>query len=546
MMFDIKIKEAFRIDLSQGKIPIGERVQLKKDELSGQHLKKIGDSISDAEDPETNKNIDTKEESPPELLATDDEKITFLLKLCQTQLAYGQCTIDAEEKTINAAIAMGYTATLIDIGPRCMHAAFDDTKQNFFLKTSRDIILCKLQDVSDLASYIAKEGNKTYTQLDVEAATAIMEEIIEEPLPYGWFIHDILFCWLCSMAAIAAFFGSYFDMLVVFIISVFVLGVHKLCVRFPMTLGQIELILVTAVSGLLTAISYRISNGRTDDTICNIPIIFLSPLLVYLPGSELIYGAYEVLHGQLVVGGARLVGCLIRSMVMACGLLIGWTIAGYNLMEDAVGEKGKNASFVPINKCTPFTQPQNIQPWWMVFAVWQLVMLIPVLANLNVRPRDIPAQYLITYLSLLVYGALNFALGEAVNQYLTNIIGLFVATNLACFREYITGKVSTPSIIPVLLPLAPGSVVVLSVLGIMQQRAHVIDLVASDSDVTSYLFLLGVTYSLGMFIAQSYWKPILLRKNVCSSILEKVQDGKKKHAAFGSTDPPLDAKGKKL
>ena len=57
---------------------------------------------------------------------------------------------------------MGYTATLIDIGPRCiMHAAFDDTKQNFFLKTSRDIILCKLQDVSDLASYIAKgKGGK--------------------------------------------------------------------------------------------------------------------------------------------------------------------------------------------------------------------------------------------------------------------------------------------------------------------------------------------------------------------------------------------------
>lgn len=144
-------------------------------------------------------------------------------------------------------------------------------------------------------------------------------------------------------------------------------------------------------------------------------------------------------------------------------------------------------------------------------------------------------QYVITYLSLLVFGALNFArppTGLGVNEFLINIIGLFVATNLACFREFLTGKVATPSIIPVLLVLAPGSVVVLSVLLLMQVSGNVAN-VSMTTDATSYLWLLGVSYSLGMFIAMSYWKPLLLRRGVSSKILDRVQDNRNKQYGMG-------------
>jgi hypothetical protein len=385
--------------------------------------------------------------------------------------------------------------------------------------------------VSDLASHIhiAKEGKKAYTKLDVTAATALMEEIIEEPLPYGWLLQDIMFLALCTIAAIEAFFGSYFDMAMALIIAVVVLGVRKLCSRFPMTLGPLELILVTAISGLMTAALYRIFGGFTE--VCNIPIVFLSPLLVYLPGNELIYGAYEVLNGSLVVGGARLVCCFVKCMVMASGLTIGWSITGYNLMQDLVHGTGVEASFVPGQKCPPFTQPHNIGPWWMVFGLWNLAMLIPVLVGLVVHPRDLPAQYIITYLSLVVFGALKFANqgdgGLGLNEFLCNIIGLFVASNLACFREYFTGKVATPSIIPVLLILAPGSVVVLRILLLMQASAGVPNVSTYDTETISYLWLLGVTYSLGMYIAQSYWRPIILRKQVSSKILSWVENVRK-------------------
>jgi hypothetical protein len=115
--------------------------------------------------------------------------------------------------------------------------------------------------------------------------------------------------------------------------------------------------------------------------------------------------------------------------------------------------------------------------------------------------------------------------GLGLNEFLCNIIGLFVASNLACFREYFTGKVATPSIIPVLLILAPGSVVVLRILLLMQMTGGVPNDVSTET--ISYLWLLGVTYSLGMYIAQSYWRPIILRKQVSSSILGWVENARK-------------------
>ena len=78
-----------------------------------------------------------------------------------------------------------------------------------------------------------------------------------------------------------------------------------------------------------------------------------------------------------------------------------------------------------------------------------------------------------------------------------------------------------PSIIPVLLVLAPGSVIVLQVLHVMQEAEGV---AGKQTDVVTYLFLLGVSFSLGMYIALSYWKPVLLKRSIDSSVLEQAKD----------------------
>lgn len=373
-MFDLK--EAFRIDISCRE-HVGLRIQSIKAELASSK-EKADSAVIKTADGEGTADDATSESSDVNTPPTDTEKVDFLLKLCQALLAYGQCTVDAEERTTNAAIAMGLPTPILSIGPRCMHAAFEGIKTSL-LGTKRGIVLCKLQDVTELVTHVETFG-KDFTRQDVEAACVLLEEIEKEPLPYGWIVQDILFVWLCTMAAIGAFFGSYYDMLIVFVIAVVIVGIQKLTARFSQVLAPLELILVTAASGLMTAAAYRLFRDETGDTLCNIPIVFLSPLLVYLPGSELIYGAYEVLMGHFTVGASRLISSLVKCMVMAMGLTIGWQFTGYNLVSDDPDIlAGSQASYVPMNKCPPFTMPQNITPWWMVFCVWNLVMLFPVL-----------------------------------------------------------------------------------------------------------------------------------------------------------------------
>jgi len=143
-----------------------------------------------------------------------------------------------------------------------------------------------------------------------------------------------------------------------------------------------------------------------------------------------------------------------------------------------------------------------------------------------------PSHYIVAYVSLVVFGFLNFGVINSVDSVglsssLINIIGLFVATNLACLKEFLTGTPAVSTIVPVLLVLAPGSVVVLKVLKVMQIDANVPG-ETSDSDIVTYLWLLGVTYSLGMYIALALWKPLLLKRGVSASILEKVKENRRR------------------
>ena len=333
-------KEAFRIDFARRPTML-ERLDAKKVELAvlKQQQQKQGEQ-QPQQDPEAGgtgiemttatasssslgKDQDKDQEADEETVLTA-LKIELVLKLCTAQMQCGQCTVDTERHAITAAIALGLHPPTLDIGPRVMHAAFypEDTEWHYdaqsthhpqhpptvpkFLTTQRNIILCKLQDITWIAKLIALYGETQYqhSTADLIALLAIVDDVLQEPLPYGWFIQDLLFVALCTLATIGAFFGSYSDMLIVFVIAVCLVGLQKIIKRFPTVLGPLEMLMVCAITSLITAAAFKIAakNNYSRDHICNIPIIYLSPLLVYLPGSELIYGAYEVQMGHMVVG----------------------------------------------------------------------------------------------------------------------------------------------------------------------------------------------------------------------------------------------------
>jgi hypothetical protein len=103
-----------------------------------------------------------------EYIKNDEEiKIAFILKLCTTQMSCGQCTVDTEIHATNASLSLGLNPPTLDIGPRVMHAAFQSMTTYHYMATSRDIVLCKLQDVTSVAKIITLEGNK-FMRNDIE------------------------------------------------------------------------------------------------------------------------------------------------------------------------------------------------------------------------------------------------------------------------------------------------------------------------------------------------------------------------------------------
>ena len=197
------------------------------------------------------------EESSGDRSPTDREKIAYVKKLCLAQLAYGQCTVDAEEHSIDAAVVLGLDPPLLDIGPKSTHVNFNGDLDH--LKSARDIVLCKLNDVSLLLKYTAKHGGN-FTKLDIDAACKLLDEIEKERLPYGWLFQDLFYIGLSTLGAIAAFFGSYADMLIVFVISLLNLGLKKVVKKYPTVLLRLESFLVSMLTGMLTCGAFKISN----------------------------------------------------------------------------------------------------------------------------------------------------------------------------------------------------------------------------------------------------------------------------------------------
>jgi len=272
-----------------------------------------------------------------------------------------------------------------------------------------------------------------------------------------------------------------------------VILVQELCKRYTIPL---EPFLVALTVGILTPLVRRYV---LEVPTCNVPVMYLSPLLIYLPGSQLIYGAYEIQFGSLVNGASQLASCAVRCMFLGMALLLGWQVSGHNAALAETGTAGAVSSLVPASMSCMF--PYG---WRLIFGVWNIPMLIFAFIGLNIPLRSMLLPGLIGYLSLFLYIALSM-LPVPLPSLIVDCIGLFVAGNLASLGEFMTGTPSVLSIIPVLLMLAPGSHVVLSVLESVQQEQDV-----DGVNVESFqgLMMQGVAYATGLVLALQMWKPL--------------------------------------
>ena len=181
-------------------------------------------------------------------------------------------------------------------------------------------------------------------------ATAFLDSIIAAPLPYGFAMHCVALHCALTCAAFCTYQGDARDALAVALVAPFVIAASKLCQSCP-ALGPMEVLLVPFVIGLFVPLVWEYIVPVAVD---HISVMVFSLLLVWLPGSELIYGVYEIKMGSTTIGGSRLVSTLIQSMLLALGITMGWQVFGSNAHLRVVG----NASaFVPFQVCLPPARP---------------------------------------------------------------------------------------------------------------------------------------------------------------------------------------------
>lgn len=298
---------------------------------------------------------------------------------------------------------------------------------------------------------------------------------------------------VCSWAALAAFMGSWQDMAAAAVIAPFALLAREFCLRSR--LASLELVLCSIAVGIVTPLVFE---HVVQVPLCHVPVLWGCALLLYLPGCELIYGAYEIQFGSVVNGAAQLVTALVRCMLMGVGLTIGWQVFGQDAADIAVGEQGVKASLVPAEPCDGSMGP----PWEFVFGVLNFPMLFHCFASLNMRLADMSGAFFVAYPSLFAYMAL--VQKSTLPGFVTDAIGIFIAGNLGSMIERWCGTPVCVSVVPMIIILAPGWPSVRSVLLGMQQNENV-----AGVDPHSFwtdLALQGVSYAVGLSLALGMWR----------------------------------------
>jgi len=360
------------------------------------------------------------------------------------------------------------------------------------LVCKRGIVFDKLVAVTRLANFVA-----TTTTVDIESTKALLDEVIERPLPYGWFVQVIAYECFCMSAAIAAFSGTYSDAVAAALIGPGVILVPKLC-EYSRLLSKLEGMLIPLVVGLITPVVWRYAFPAAD--VCRVTVWILSNVLIFLPGVQLIYGAYEMEFGSIVNGTSRLVAALVRVMFLVMGVTIGWQVFGHH-------ESGAIASLPPSIAC-----PGDI-PWWIISGVFNVPLLFFLGVLLNLRLRHMIGPVVYGYLGLLVYGFLlhtkEYGMIE-LPPLVSNFIGCFIAGNLGSFHEFLSGTPAILTVLPVVLVYAPGAAAVKGMLAALHSASGDLDPKGLEqANVWGDLLLQGVSYAFGMYLAGVIWRPML-------------------------------------
>lgn len=418
------------------------------------------------------------------------DRATLLLKIGLSLLAYGRPTVMVEEDLIALARAMELPPLTVAVHVRSIDFRIQGGPWTS-VTCSKGFNLDKSKDVSKLVQAIIAGQ-----PFDVVNALQTVDQVNDRGGSYGWVWLNLSLAILLVNAAYSAFLGTWNAVIATALVVPFVILTTAVA-------GRWEMVLVPFVVGVVVPICHRFWIPIAPDEFSK---VYLSAMLIWLPGSDLTFGALEIFYGSIVNGTSRMFTALIKAMLIAMSLSIGWQFAGYGMAYDwVVGDDLSKLSSVPVAQAAP---PYDFN---YTFGVGNLLMVPNALLGLGVRIRDIPGAALVVYVTLYVFATLTFYCGPngtctSLPKMVVNFLGMLVGGILSNIYEYVTDIPSVVPTIPIVLILAPGSGLVLACLALTNFESEI------STHNALIPFLDGVCYTLGWVVATAICRVCLKRK----------------------------------
>lgn len=418
--------------------------------------------------------------------------IIFVMKMGVALASCGYCSIENELLLKAICDGAGLPLNKIDHGPGRLHASFG-TAPPLFVRTNSGVQSDKLIACVELAMFVSSGT------ADIQAAIFVLDEILARRKPYGQFVHMTAFHCVCTCASVTIRMGTWEDALATALITPFVIFTLKLCKHGVKVADMVDF-MVPFATGLGASFVWRFVDQTSE---CHVPTWLLSVLIDFLPGSSLVYAAYEFEFSSIINSTSRLVRALLQCMLLAVGIVAGWQTFGHDLhIQSHV------AGMPPAVECNDLEYKRN--HWKLAYFGLNVPMVFALVVGTNIRLRDTVGPFFICYVSLLAYGWMTWSGAVSFPAVVTNVICCFIAGNLASALECAVGSPpAMVSVLPLILFLAPGGPCVKSIL---QGLRNTQDQGVSHADLWQGLVLEGLSYAVGLHLSVSMWRTMVFKR----------------------------------
>lgn len=364
------------------------------------------------------------------------DKIVLFYRLASIFVSTGMSTIENEEYLHSCCEVLGLPPlSLLTLGLKEITAQFKigpvvniscstaDFYQLSFLSRAQQLAHTIInegvnnaeEDVPGQASSTegdAAESDKARITIPARVYLEVLDELEQTKDPYGWIIRLIAVYGVCTFAPLTIYGGNYANLATAAIISVPITAEVFLFNHYcPDSFGTWEVPLVSFTTGLLSPILWQATAARFDQEQCNANAT-IGVLLIWFPGSTLVYGAHEVIFGSYYNGSARLVKGILSALVIALFYTFGWQYFGVNwwihfwnndideyivmevnetLVDTYLESPGTVASLPPSRNCPD----GNTLPWWMGSVVFTVPFNLSSMIIFGIRRQDLLGAFLV-------------------------------------------------------------------------------------------------------------------------------------------------------